>query len=97
MTNLNSLQSSQRIENIIPEAEKVLVLPISDALQLIDRIWEWKKNTNLLWVLTSARTKLLQMEKIWIDYVSGAIRIMDEDLASKNHIPLPDLVKALTV
>ncbi len=71
-------------------------LPINTALNLLDSIIAWPTNTELVQKVARIRTELLQMRENWIEYVSGAIKIMLDSLVGKNTLPMWELTQIFT-
>lgn len=72
-------------------------MPISEALDLLKSATSrGSMSSDLLTLVKSAEARLLQMKKDWIEYVSGALLVMLNNLKQLWAIPLSEITEVLT-
>ena len=73
-------------------------MPITEALNLLKSVKDgWNINSILLTELKWAETRLLQMQQVWISYISGALLVMLKDLEKSGPIRLSGITHAFTL
>lgn len=86
MANLHSTPSLSNNLNSVDVSSVRVNITVSNALELIDAFKPEISSPELIQQITTARTKLLQLQESWVQFVSGAIEVMLHWLSRPSSI-----------